>query len=316
MSIDVQDADRGDQFATHFDPISFCGGKAPDLDRPDFLAIISSSALGTMLKRRSTGRVDGFIVEGPTAGGHNAPPRGRLPLSVAGEPVYGQRDAIDLEAIKALGLPFWLAGSYAEPERIAEAIRAGAAGVQVGTAFAYCEESGLDPELKARVLAMSRAGEARVFTDPVASPTGFPFKVLQMANTHSESATYEKRTRLCDLKYLRQAYKKPDGRLGWRCPAEPVRDYVQKGGAERETRGRKCACNGLMANIGLAQVLHGGELEKPLITSGDDVANVARFLQPGASSYKAADVIEYLLRDTEATTGPEPSGPDSLTARS
>jgi len=307
LSIEVQDADRGDEFTTRFDPASFCGGEAPKLDRPDFLAIISSATLGTMLKRRATGRVDGFIVEGPTAGGHNAPPRGRLPLSVAGEPVYGDRDVSDLEAVKALGLPFWLAGSYAEPERIAEALRAGAAGVQVGTAFAYCEESGLDADFKARVLAMSRAGKARVFTDPVASPTGFPFKVLQMEDTLSDPATYEKRVRLCDLRYLRHAYKKADGKLGWRCPAEPVRDYVQKGGDERDTRGRKCACNGLMANIGLAQVIKSGELEKPLITSGDDVVNVARFLKPGASSYRAIDVIKYLLSGTRATTRPEPA---------
>ena len=50
-----------------------------------------------------------------------------------------------------------------------------------------------------------------------------------------------------------------------------------------------------MANIGLGQIRNGGELEKPLITSGDDVATVARFLKPGARSYKAVDVIEYLL---------------------
>ena len=40
--------------------------------------------------------VDGFIVEGPTAGGHNAPPRGKPALSEQGEPVYGERDVVDL----------------------------------------------------------------------------------------------------------------------------------------------------------------------------------------------------------------------------
>ncbi len=306
LRLDVQNADRSDEFTTRFDPNSFYGGEAPELDRPDFLAIISSATLGTMLKRRSTGKVDGFVVEGPTAGGHNAPPRGRPQRSVEGEPIYGDRDVPDLEAIRALGLPFWLAGSYAEPARVAEALRLGAAGVQIGTAFAYCEESGLDHELKERVLAMSRTGAARVFTDPTASPTGFPFKVLQMEDTHSDSATYEKRVRSCDLGYLRHAYKKPDGTLGWRCPAEPVEDYVSKGGDEEDTRGRRCVCNGLTANIGLGQILRGGEQEKPLITSGDDVANVARFLKPGARSYRAVDVIEYLLRDRKEVLCGEP----------
>jgi hypothetical protein len=59
-----------------------------------------------------------------------------------------------------------------------------------------------------------------------------------------------------------------------------------------------------MANIGLGQIRRGGEQEKPLITSGDDVANVARFLKPGASSYRTVDVIEYLLRDTKAAAHP------------
>jgi nitronate monooxygenase len=296
LRLDVQGADRGDDFTTKFDPDSFLGAEAPVLVRPDFLAIVSSVTVASVLARKASGRVDGFVIEGPTAGGHNAPPRGKLQLSAAGEPTYGKRDAPDLEAIKALSLPFWLAGSYAEPERLAEALRLGAAGVQIGTAFAYCEESGLDLELKERVLAMSRNGTARVFTDPVASPTGFPFKVLQMEGTFSDSAIAEKRARICDLSYLRHAYKKPGGRLGWRCPGEPVVDYVRKGGNEKDTRGRKCVCNGLGANIGLGQIRRGVQEERPLLTSGDDVANVARFLKPGAATYTVADVIEYMMR--------------------
>ncbi|MCP3905406.1 MAG: nitronate monooxygenase [Planctomycetes bacterium] len=300
LCLDVQGADRNDEFTTRFDPGPFCGGKAPDLVRPDFLAIVSSATLANMLARKASGRVNGFVIEGPTAGGHNAPPRGRLKLSVEGEPIYGERDVPDLEAIRALGRPFWLAGSYAEPGRVAEALRLGAAGVQIGTAFAYCEESGLDHELKERVLAMSRMGGARILADPIASPTGFPFKVLQMEDTHSDSTTSEKRARICDLGYLRHAYKTAGGTLGWRCPAEPVEDYVRKGGEEEDTRGRECVCNGLLANIGLGQIRRDGEQEKPLITSGDDVASVARFLEPGAHSYRAVDVVESLC----GTPGP------------
>jgi nitronate monooxygenase len=248
-----------------------------------------------MLVKRSNGRVDGFVVEGPTAGGHNAPPRGQITLSREGEPIYGDRDIPDLSTIKALGLPFWLAGGCAEPQRIAEARRQWAAGVQVGTAFAYCEESDLDPELKEQVLAMSRDGQAQVMTDPIASPTGFPFKVVQKDETLSDSGLYEKRQRICDLGYLRHAYRKENGKLGWRCPSEPVEDYVRKGGDEKDTRGRKCICNALLANIALGQVQRDRETELPLVTSGDDVAKVARFLKPGSNSYTAADVIDYLL---------------------
>jgi hypothetical protein len=50
-----------------------------------------------------------------------------------------------------------------------------------------------------------------------------------------------------------------------------------------------------MANIGMGQIRRTGESEGRLVTSGDDVANVARFLPPGAESYRAVDVIRYLL---------------------
>jgi nitronate monooxygenase len=166
----------------------------------------------------------------------------------------------------------------------------------VGTAFAFCEESGLESDLKKRVLAASHLGDAMVHTDPVASPTGFPFKVVQLEGTISQAEVYEQRRRICDLGYLRQPYKKDDGSLGWRCPAEPVADYVRKGGDEADTEGRKCICNALVANIGMPQVCRDGDVEKPLITSGNDVATVARFLAPLEDSYTAANVIEYLLR--------------------
>jgi hypothetical protein len=88
--------------------------------------------------------------------------------------------------------------------------------------------------------------------------------------------------------------------LGWRCAAEPVEDYLRKGGDEKDTHGRKCICNALMANIGLSQLHRNGEREKPLITSGNDVEDVARFVREGALCYTANDVIEYLLRDVDA----------------
>jgi nitronate monooxygenase len=254
-----------------------------------------------MLARKVESTVDGFIVEAPTAGGHNAPPRGKLALNDLGEPIYGERDEPDFAAIRELGLPFWLAGSRAEPEAIREALDLGAAGVQVGTAFAFCAESGFEATVKHQVVQMSKRGEARIFTDPVASPTGFPFKVIQMEGTLSERLEYEERDRVCDLGYLRSAYTKDDGSIGWRCPAEPVDDYVAKGGDVADTVGRKCLCNALMANIGLGQTQRSGAQEGVLLTSGDDVANIARFLPEGSDTYTAQDVIDYLLNGVDVS---------------
>lgn len=297
--LDVKGAERGEAFTTTFDPADFGGGILPPAPRPKFLAIVSSHILATAMVRKATGQVDGFVIEGPTAGGHNAPPRGKVQISEAGEPVYGDRDVPDLDVFSEIGLPFWLAGGYGEPEQIASALRLGAAGVQVGTAFAFCEESGFTAEAKQRVLTLSKEGEARIFTDPVASPTGFPFKVVELEGSLSDKAIYEERTRICDLGYLRTAYRRDDGTAGWRCPSEPVDDYVRKGGLETDTVGRKCLCNSLIANIGFPQVQRNGDVEGELITSGDDVAHVARFIPEGRDTYRAIDVIKYLIPDTK-----------------
>ena len=199
----------------------------------------------------------------------------------------------DLERIRALGLPLWLAGSYARPERLTEALRLGATGIQVGTAFAFCEESGIAREWKSKVLAASRAGSARVFTDPVASPTGFPFKVAEISETLSEPGVYAARERICDLGHLRQLYRKSDGTVGYRCPGEPVEDYLRKGGKIGDTVGRKCLCNGLLATVGLGQWRANGP-EPALVTAGNEVAHLARFCRADGDPYTAADVIGYL----------------------
>jgi NAD(P)H-dependent flavin oxidoreductase YrpB (nitropropane dioxygenase family) len=295
LPIDVYGALPGEKTLIAFDPRDFCGAAVRELKRPCFLGIVASATLALTLAKKASGRVDGFIVEGPTAGGHNAPPRGVLQLTPGGEPLYGPRDVPELDKIRALGLPFWLAGGYGRPGKLSEALQLGAAGIQVGTPFAFCEESGIEPELKRQAIALSRLGQVRVFADPVASPTGFPFKVAQLESTLSNAADYEARQRICDLGYLRHLYRRADGSVGYRCPAEPLEQHLRKGGAAEETLGRKCICNALPATVGLPQVRTGEIDELPLVTAGDDLANLAQFVPPGCDSYAAADVVLKLL---------------------
>jgi nitronate monooxygenase len=232
LRVHVEGATAEDDFQTHFSPRAIIPSelptlRRPTLKRPKFLAIIASSTLAVALFKKSTGRVDGFVIEGPTSGGHNAPPRGTLQLNEGGEPIYGSRDVVDLGVIRQLGLPFWLAGSYGAPEQLQWALQAGAAGVQVGTAFAFCHESGMAGDLKSLLIHQARRGDGSVFTDPRASPAGFPFKVVRMEASLSESDVYAQRPRLCDLGYLRSPYKKTDGTLGYRWEGEPVDAYLQ-----------------------------------------------------------------------------------------
>ena len=300
LPLHVTGAAPEDRFEMRFDPRQVMSSPETPLPRPRFLAIIASATLALSLVKRASG-VDGFVVEGPTAGGHNAPPRGPLMLE-QGQPVYGPRDAVDLGKLRELGLPFWLAGSCASPEGLTQARAEGAAGVQVGTAYALSSESGLDPKLRARLLESVERGTARVFTDPYASPTGFPFKVVELAGTLSEAAVYEARERRCDLGYLRELYRRADGSLGYRCPGEPVADYLRKGGRVEDTVGRKCICNGLIATVGLGQ-RRAGAAEAPIVTAGDDLINLARLLPRGRHAYAAAEVTDYLLGRAGSATG-------------
>ncbi|MCK4267957.1 MAG: nitronate monooxygenase [Actinomycetia bacterium] len=294
IRLDVDGASRDDDYRFIFDPGKVFNKTLPKLARPKFLAIIASAVLAISLARKSTGEVDGFVVEAPSAGGHNAPPRGPMKLDETGEPIYGPRDTVDFEKIKRLKRPFWLAGQCAYPEKLKEAQEIGAAGVQIGTPFAFCQESSITDEIKEKTLRRSLDGGVEVFTDPVVSPTGFPFKVARVPGSLSETDVYEGRPRICDLGYLRQAYKKEDGSLGYRCPAEPEKAYVRKGGKIENTLGRRCLCSGLIATIGHPQVRKGGYVEPPIVTAGDDLYKITRFINNSNITYTAKDVIDYL----------------------
>ncbi len=308
LKLHVEGAAPDDEFKIVLDPKRLIAQELPDLKRPKFLAIIASSTLAIALVKKATGKIDGFVIESPTAGGHNAPPRGPLQLTAQGEPIYGPKDEVDVAIIKKLGLPFWLAGSYGNPHKLKEALQVGATGVQVGTAFAFCQESGIDDTIKSELLQQVRRGAGKVFTDPLASPAGFPFKVVTLEGSLSESEVYADRPRLCDLGFLRQVYKKADGSLGYRCPAEPKDLYANKGGHLEETRNRKCLCNGLLATIGLPQRQRDGYRELPLVTAGDDFTHLAHFLKGGKISYTAQEVVHYMLGPASGAGDTSPHG--------
>ena len=68
---------------------------------------------------------------------------------------------------------------------------------------------------------------------------------------------------------------------------------MAKGGDVADTVGRRCLCNGLVADVGHAQPRETGD-ELPLLTAGDDLRALRGFLA-GRTQYAARDVIEHLL---------------------
>jgi NAD(P)H-dependent flavin oxidoreductase YrpB (nitropropane dioxygenase family) len=280
----------GDAANMPFNPRDVLTVDLPALKRPYFLAIVSTPILAKSLARVEG--VDGFIIEGPQAGGHNAPPRGWTAAAGNDEPVYGPRDEVDLSHIQRLGLPFWLAGQQDHGTAISNAQQAGAIGVQIGTAFAFCSDSGMEHDLRRAALTAARDGTTATSTEGRGSPTGFPFKTLPLAGSEGGRPADDRCRQVCSSGYLRSAYRKDDGSIGWRCAAEPEHLYVAKGGAIEDCADRRCLCRTLMASAGHPQQMSDGSLEKPLITAGD-MSGALRVLGD-ADDYDANAVIDSL----------------------
>ena len=274
----------------------------PRMPRPMFFPIIALDTLARILdKKLAAGLITGFIVEGPLAGGHNAPPR-RKTYDADSNPVYDERDIANLEQMAALGYPFYLAGGYGSPEKLKEALEQGATGIQVGSLFSLADESGYPEAYKRKLIKTIHEGTVTVRTDGRVSSTGFPFKVLEVEGTLAMPQHFNERTRICDLGYLQQAYVDGKDRLLVRCPAEPVAEYVAKGGNIEDTERRGCLCNALMANIGLGQLQKEGR-ERQIFTAGDDLVNLP-LGSVDHPSYTTEDVIQYLygMKNTEPST--------------
>ena len=299
--------ESGEDFQLVFDPKTFADGvfTHKPLNRPAFLAIVSSENLASSLAQSLSEKPDGFVIEHHTAGGHNASPQGPLILDDRGQPVYGEEDEPDFDSIRQTGLPFWLAGGYSTREKIQYALSLGANGVQVGSIFALSQESGLRPSHKTAILNKLKQGveDSELVQTTLFSPTGYPFKVANLEGTLSEESVYQNRQRVCDLGLLQQralGKTKEDGSrlMTQRCVAEPITHFTDKRGLERNTKDRRCLCNGLLAAVGLGQIIDekGVAVEEPaIVTLGNNLGSIRRLSGNGQTNYWVKDVITDLL---------------------
>ncbi|MFH1649537.1 MAG: nitronate monooxygenase [Candidatus Woesearchaeota archaeon] len=256
--------------------------------RPAFGAIVA-----TEIGVKAVSKADFFVIESTKGGGHTVPPRNPV-VDASGDLLFGPDDDLNLERLYGIlerrgdkAQPFWLAGAYAS--RLKEAQEKGAVGVQVGTAFAYCHESGMDPQRRRENIDAIMNG-ANVITMERLSSTGFPFKALVVGDSIVNPDVLEARTRVCNVSYLLSAYEKPNRRgVDFRCPAEPVEIYLRKGGRIEDTIGRGCLCDALMKKIGL-----GSPGEPTVDTIGKDVTPVIELVQR-FGEYHAKDVVDFIL---------------------
>ena len=205
-----------------------------------------------------------FVLEDHRAGGHNAPPRNKES--------FGEKDDLTgyFDKVVATGSPVYVAGSFpsgGSRQDFLEWTSRGAYGIQVGSRFALCEESGLRDDLKDALIATNATGETRVTTAKCTSPTGYPFKVVAMPGTLTEPEVYAARQRVCDKRYLVQSHfeEQPDGtaRETYICPAMPETQFVALGGDAAETPERVCLCNALLSTAGFFD-----DREAPIVTLG------------------------------------------------
>lgn len=294
ITLALDGAEKGETLHRRFDPARVLSSPPARMKRPAFLSIVSSNVLAQTMVSRASGTVDGIIVEDHTAGGHNAPPRGPLHLNDEGEPLYGSKDQVDTGRMAKMDVPFWMGGSCSNEDSLKRCQEAGAQGIQVGTLFAFCRESGFLPELKKKFLQAVEAGRMRVLTHPGASPTGYPIKMALLEGTIAEAELFSLRKRVCNLGLLRHLYKKDDGSPGYRCPAEDPQIFAGKGGDPEVAREARCLCNALMAAVGAAMEYAGGYLEKPLLVPGEYLDSLRVLIRKIGLDYTAADVIRFL----------------------
>ncbi len=299
--------ETGETFHINFNPRQVADGKLAQnpLRRPAFLAIVSLENLVQALAQSQSEAPDGFIIEHHTAGGHNAGPQGPLKKDSKGQPIYGPEDEPDLQAIRQAGRPFWLAGGYGSREKLGQALAAGATGIQAGSVFALAEESGMKATYRSAIIneLKKETDDSKMVLTTLFSPTGFPFKVVQLDGTLAKEAVYAARLRVCDIGLLQQrGLSKPAGdgtrRLFQRCPAAPLDDFLSKRGLPLNAGDRRCLCNGLLACVGLGQagIQNGEQMEEPaIVTLGNHLDGIRRLSRNGQSPYWVRDVVRDIL---------------------
>jgi NAD(P)H-dependent flavin oxidoreductase YrpB (nitropropane dioxygenase family) len=240
-----------------------------EMQPPAMIPVLSNYALPKRIldvweREHEGARPFAFVLENHQAGGHNAPPRNKSD--------FGEQDEIDryFDKVRELGVPIYVAGAFPDGgthEDLVQWMRRGAYGIQVGSRFALCDESGLRRDLKDQVIERNVAGETEIITDQRASPTGYPFKYVPLPNTMADRAVYEQRRRICNRGYLLQSHFEtlPDGTVKetYLCPGMPPLQYLRLGGAPEDLADRVCLCNALLSTAGFFT-----DAEPPLVTLG------------------------------------------------
>ena len=243
---------------------------AQDWPAVALVPIVSEARAAALIVRRwlRRGRApDAIVVEHPRyAGGHLGAARteevgdARFDFELVLPEIRRVMHELGLEADR---IPLIAAGGINSPERVAAALRAGAAGVQVGTPFAVTEEGDAHPAFK-RVLAEARPEDIVVFM----SVAGLPARAVRtpwLAGYLEKEAVLQRRAR-----------KRRACTLGWDCLAQcALRDGQARAG-------QFCIDHHLAAALR-------GDLERGLFFRGSEAVPFGAEIRP------VRDLVAHLL---------------------
>jgi nitronate monooxygenase len=212
--------------------------------------ISSGKALNLVCRHweRYDARPAAAVLEGPMAGGHLGwktqaeidDPENRLEILLP--PV--------LEVAKKYGeFPILVAGGVYTHDDIKNWLKAGAAGVQMGTRFLATHESGATDFYKEHVI-KATADDIMVAIKP-GSPCGYPFRILKNAPMWQDLLC-NRRKPFCDKGYVM---------IGTACAAKDAPETAF------------CICNGLLASSG-----YNDDVENPIFTVGTNAFRVDKIV--------------------------------------
>ncbi|MEI6498856.1 MAG: nitronate monooxygenase [bacterium] len=219
-------------------------------ERVAFFAVVSSlRAAKTIYKLWSAQGhpPDGFIVEGPLAGGH---------LGFSMEEIFNPAYSLENIAPPIIqfgmeaGIPVFVAGGVWNKFDIDLWLSKGAAGVQIGTRFLATEESSASDTTK-QACVRATAEDIIIATNP-GSPAGMAFRILKNSPLYLHACKRQLDV-ICELGYMLRS----DGT----CIAQTDPDYF-------------CICEGLLSSSAAIPEVAGRELH----TVGANAARVDRIL--------------------------------------
>ena len=249
---------------------------------------------GVAWRTRPTAKVDGFVFEAPRRGRTQRSPRGELQAERSRRADLRRCATSRLrKRARPRGFRSGWPGDRLRGRACARRCTPEPPGFRWNACSPTAKSRGWRPRSRSRSWPAWRAREGARAHGSADLPDGFPRSRSSRWRAADSRTPTASASAISATSAPRSAIWR--GSLDYRCPAEPVEDFVAKGGTRSpRPKGAAASATRLLANIGHGQARPEGVDEKPLLTSGDDLVSIWKHLGERAR-YAASDVVDYLL---------------------